>query len=360
MEGAFGVAVTIKDVSAKCGLSISTVSKAFNNYSDISAQTRELVQRTAQEIGYFPNAIARTLKTNRSYNIGVLFSEDNGSGLTHHFFVEMLDAFKTEAERRGYDITFINHNVAWTGMTYLEHCRYRNVDGVCLVCGDFYDPEVAELACGEIPCVSIDYTYANHSSVMSENEKGMHQLAMYAVAKGHRKIALVCGHPTAVTECRRQGFARAMSEAGIEVRPEYLREARYDHPGESYKAMMALMALADPPTCVLMPDDHSSLGALAAAELGLRVPQDVSIGGYDGIYLTQMIHPRLTTIRQDSKRMGALAAMRLIDHIEKPETTAGETMMVPGEMIEGESIGTVPPEGTRRMGRKHCRESGDV
>lgn len=131
------MAVTIKDVSAKCGLSISTVSKAFNNYADISLETRELVQRTAREIGYYPNAIARTLKTNRSYNLGVLFQEKRGTGLTHSFFASVLDAFKSAGEKRGYDITFINHHIGWTGMTYLEHCRYRNVDGVCVVCADF-------------------------------------------------------------------------------------------------------------------------------------------------------------------------------------------------------------------------------
>ena len=134
------MAVTIKDVSAKCGLSISTVSKAFNNYADISLETRELVQRTAREIGYYPNAIARTLKTNRSYNLGVLFQEKRGTGLTHSFFASVLDAFKSAGEKRGYDITFINHHIGWTGMTYLEHCRYRNVDGVCVVCADFYAP----------------------------------------------------------------------------------------------------------------------------------------------------------------------------------------------------------------------------
>ena len=117
------MAVTIKDVSAKCGLSISTVSKAFNNYADISLETRELVQRTAREIGYYPNAIARTLKTNRSYNLGVLFQEKRGTGLTHSFFASVLDAFKSAGEKRGYDITFINHS--GKSMSYLEH----RVDG---------------------------------------------------------------------------------------------------------------------------------------------------------------------------------------------------------------------------------------
>ena len=124
------MAVTIKDVSAKCGLSISTVSKAFNNYADISLETRELVQRTAREIGYYPNAIARTLKTNRSYNLGVLFQEKRGTGLTHSFFASVLDAFKSAGEKRGYDITFINHHIGWTGMTYLEHARHLIATGV--------------------------------------------------------------------------------------------------------------------------------------------------------------------------------------------------------------------------------------
>ena len=138
------MAVTIKDVSAKCGLSISTVSKAFNNYADISLETRELVQRTAREIGYYPNAIARTLKTNRSYNLGVLFQEKRGTGLTHSFFASVLDAFKSAGEKRGYDITFINHNISGKSMSYLEHCHYRGVDGVVIACVNFYDPQVVE------------------------------------------------------------------------------------------------------------------------------------------------------------------------------------------------------------------------
>ena len=158
------MAVTIKDVAAKCGLSISTVSKAFNNYADISAETREVVQRAAKEIGYYPNAIARTLKTNRSYNLGVLFQEESGTGLTHAFFAQLLQAFKAEAEKHGYDITFINHNIGWSGMTYLEHCRYRNVDGVCVVCASFYAPEVVALVDSDIPVVTTAHFKALHFS----------------------------------------------------------------------------------------------------------------------------------------------------------------------------------------------------
>ncbi|MBQ8556981.1 MAG: LacI family DNA-binding transcriptional regulator [Clostridia bacterium] len=337
------MAVTIKDVSAKCGLSISTVSKAFNNYADISAETRELVHRTAREIGYYPNAIARTLKTNRSYNLGVLFQEERGTGLTHSFFASVLDAFKSEAEKHGYDITFINHNIGWTGMTYLEHCRYRNVDGVCVVCANFYAPEVIELVASDIPVVTIDHAFSNRSCVLSENIEGMKALVAHAAALGHRRIAYVHGEHSSVTENRITGFYRGLSEQGIEHRSEYLVESVYDSPEAGCRAVLELMKLPEPPSCIFMPDDNAALGALdAAAQLGLRVPEDLSIAGYDGTRITQLIHPTITTVEQDSARMGAQAALYLIDRIENPRTAGSEVGSIPTRLRAGESVGPVP------------------
>ena len=333
------MAVTIKDVAAKCGLSISTVSKAFNNYADISAETRETVQRAAKEIGYFPNAIARTLKTNRSYNLGVLFQEERGTGLTHSFFASVLDSFKSECEKQGYDITFINHNIGRTGMTYLEHCRYRNVDGVCVVCANFYSPEVVALVASDLPVVTIDHAFSNRSCVLSENVEGMKILVDYAVSMGHRRIAYVCGERASVTEKRVTGYYRGLAEAGIEPRPEYLLESVYDSPAAGAEAVRQLMALPEPPSCILLPDDRAALGALdAAQELGLRVPEDLSIAGYDGSRLSQLVRPRLTTVLQDSAGMGARAAQYLIDRIENPRTAGSETGMIPTRLVIGESI----------------------
>ena len=221
------MAVTIKDVSAKCGLSISTVSKAFNNYADISLETRELVQRTAREIGYYPNATARTLKTNRSYNLGVLFQEKRGTGLTHSFFASVLDAFKSAGEKRGYDITFINHHIGWAGMTYLEHCRYRNVDGVVIACVNFYDPQVVELVNSEVPVVTIDHVFNNRMAVLSDNVAGLKALVRQAWACGHRRIAFIHGEKTAVTENRLAGFYQVCEELGLQVPEEYVRSGVY-------------------------------------------------------------------------------------------------------------------------------------
>ena len=336
------MAVTIKDVAAKCGLSISTVSKAFNNYADISAETREVVQRAAKEIGYFPNAIARTLKTNRSLNLGVLFQEEQGSGLTHAFFASVLDAFKTEAEKRGYDITFINHNIGRSGMTYLEHCRYRNVDGVCVVCADFYAPEIIELVSSDIPVVTIDHVFANRSCVLSENMEGLKSLVEYAASMGHTRIAYAYGNKASVTEHRITGYYRGLAACGLEVHPEYMVQSHYDDPETGYQAFKRLMALPTPPTCILMSDDHAALGALdAAAELGLRVPEDISIAGFDAGRIAALTRPRLTTVAQDTERMGMQAARYLIDRVENPRTTVSETGMIATKLVKGESLGPV-------------------
>ena len=336
------MAVTIKDVSARCGLSVATVSKAFNDYSDISPRTRELVRRTAQEIGYYPNAIARTLKTNRSYNLGVLFNDERQAGLTHAFFASLLNAFKQESERLGYDITFINHHIARAGMTYLEHCRYRNVDGVFIACVDFHIPEVLELGASDIPCVTADHVFAGRSAVVSDNEQGMRLLTEQAIALGHRRIAMICGDPCMVTDSRVNGFLSAMRRAGLPIPEGYLVKSLYDTPAVAREATLALLARDDRPSCIFLPDDHCCLGAMQAAqEMRLRVPEDLSIAGYDGIEIGQLLRPKLTTIRQDTGSMGREAARLLIGRVEDAAFPSS-TVQVPVTFLPGESLGRVP------------------
>lgn len=336
------MAITIKDVAARCGLSVSTVSKAFNHYCDISEQTREMVQRTAREMGYYPNAIARTLKTNRSFNLGILLVDEGKGGLTHEFFAMILEGFKSEAERRGYDVTFINHNIGRTAMSYLEHCRYRNVDGVCLACADFTTPQVSELAMAALPCITIDHVYPGRACVFSENQQGMDALVRHAFALGHRRIAYAHGQPSVVTEHRISGYRQAMAACGIAICPEWLQPCAYSRPDQGREAALKLLRLPDPPTCLLMPDDYACLGALeAATELGLRVPEDLSVGGYDGVRLAQLLRPRLTTIYQDACHMGILAAQRLVDEIEGSPAAAQKLIAVTGKLLVGESIGPV-------------------
>lgn len=333
--------VTIRDVAAKCGLSVSTVSKAFNNYGDISAETKNLVLNAAAEIGYHPNAIARMLKTNRSNNIGVVFTEDMERGLTHSFFASLLNAFKRESERNGYDITFINHNIGRSGMSFLEHCQYRNVDGVCVACTDFFSPEIVELMNSGIPLVNIDYPNEGHGCVMSNNVDGIHQLVKHAYDLGHRRIAYLYGQEAYVTSRRLESFFRTTQDLGLKIPAEYVIQTRYDDPSTCAEYVRKLMELPDPPTFILTPDDHSAMGALSALEgMGYRVPQDVCLAGFDGSDIGQILRPRLTTIVQNTDEMGRIAAEMLIRTIE--EGKVGDLRIIPIQLMIGESTGPVP------------------
>ena len=113
--------VSMKEIAKKCNVSVASVSKALNGYSDISEETRKLILRTASEMGYLPNSSARTLKTKRSYNIGVMFVDEAASGLTHDYFNHVLESFKRTAEEKGYDITFTSGKIS--GQKNL-HCRF--------------------------------------------------------------------------------------------------------------------------------------------------------------------------------------------------------------------------------------------
>ena len=339
------MAVTIRDVARACGMSISTVSKVFNDYPDISQATRDQVMGVARDIGYKPNAIARALKTNRTYSLGVLFVDENvnASGLTHPFFAAVLNAFKAEVELEGYDITFINHNIGSMAMTYLQHCRYRNVDGVCLACIDFRSPEVAELVNSDIPCVTIDYRFEDCAGVFSDNVGGVKRLVDHAFALGHRRIAFIHGQRnSAVTDVRIDGFLGAMASHALSVPAGYLVEGRYDDVELTPALVAGLLRREDPPTCILLPDDASSFGAQAAARAaGLRVPEDLSIAGYDGIRYAQALSPRLTTIRQDAETMGRRAARSLIQQINHPGSADLSPILVDVQLIEGETMAPV-------------------
>jgi len=337
----------IKDIAVKCGLSVSTVSKALNSYSDIGKETRERVLKTAEEFGYYPNSIARALKTNRTNNIGVLFMDDAQSGLKHEYFAAVLDSFKVEAEKHYYDITFINHNIKLGSrpMTFLEHCRYRNFDGVCIACIDFKQPEVIELINSDLPVVTIDHLFNNRTSINSANVEDMRKLVEYIYKLGHRKIAYVHGEKSSVTEQRLTSFCKTLLDLGIETPQEYLVCSAYHDTAATKQSVSKLLQLSNRPTCIIMPDDYAALGGIEAIEaMGLSIPKDISIAGYDGISLSQVIKPKLTTLKQDTEMLGREAARRLIQQIESPLTTITENVTVIGQLIEGQSVRKIEPQ----------------
>lgn len=327
----------MKDIAQACGVSVATVSKALNGQPDIGEETRVRVCEMAQKMGYTVNSAARALKINRTYHLGVLFVDEKRSGLGHEYFSTVLESFKTESERHGYDITFINRNVGGKPTSYLQHCRYRGVDGVVIACVDFQDPLVRELAESDLPLVTLDHVFNNRLAVMSDNVQGVEALVHYAYRMGHRRIAFLHGETTTVTQNRLVGFYRACEELGLEIPEEYVREAAYHDPDRCAATTMELMQLLERPTCILFPDDYSFVGGQnALAQMGLQIPEDVSVMGYDGIHLARVLG--LTTYRQDTEALGRIAADRLISLIEHPKTTLVDRIMVSGELIPGKTV----------------------
>ena len=330
---------SMKDIALHCGVSVATVSKALNGQQDIGEGTRERVLSAAKELGYTANASARALKTNRTYNLGVLFVDLQNSGFMHEYFASALNAFRFEAERRGYDICFINRNVGLQEQSYLQHAVYRGVDGVAMVCADFQDPQVQELAFSGLPVVTLDHTYNNRTAVLSDNMSGMASLVRYVYGKGHRRLAYIHGNNTAVTENRLTGFYRACEELGLSVPDDMIAACEYHETTGCYRATKEILSRKNRPTCLFVPDDYAYIGANnAITDAGLRIPDDISVVGYDGIHLAKVMSPKLTTWHQNTEERGKLAADRLIDRIENPRTSLPEHIVVQGELVEGESV----------------------
>jgi DNA-binding LacI/PurR family transcriptional regulator len=335
--------ISIKEVAKHCGVSVATVSKALNGYSDISEDTKEKVIKIAEELGYFPNSAARALKTNKSYNVGVIFNDDTHSGLSHEYFGAILESFKTSVEKKGYDVTFINNNIGDKKVSYIDHCKYRSVDGVFIASLVFDTIDVIQLANSDIPVITIDHKFNNKSAVFSDNISGIRDLVNYIYSMGHRRIAFIHGQYTSVTQNRLISFYRTLEEYGVSIRDEYISEGAFHDPGVTANITRKLLDLPTSPTCIIFPDDFSAVGGINVIhERGLNIPRDISVVGYDGILLSRVLNPKLTTYKQDTKMLGQKAAEQLIKHIEKPKTTFPETIVVKGELQIGNSVRKLP------------------
>lgn len=331
--------VTLKDISKECGVSQATVSKALNGLPDIGEETASYIRSVAKRMGYLPNATARALKLGCSHNIGILFVDKTCSGLKHEYFSEILNSLKVEAECLGYDITFISKDIGKFSMDYYKHAKYRNCDGVVIASVDFKDPDVVRLVESEIPTVTLDYAFDSRTSVLSDNVGGMQEIVRHVYEKGHRRIAFIHGEDTSVTQKRLASFFKACGEYDLHVPEAYVRPAIYHDPRSSGLATRELLALPERPTCILYPDDFSFIGGMNELERqGLSIPDDMSVVGYDGILLSQVLRPKLTTFRQDAETMGRKAAALLIEQIEKPKSWLPQLVTVSGKLLEGDSV----------------------
>ena len=326
--------VRLKDIAEVCGVSVATVSRALNGLTNENRERTAFICQTARDMGYYPNAAARTLKTSRSNNLGILY-EDR---MNHEYFSSLFDELRREADAHGYDLTFLGQG-GFSESNYYEHARQRNLDGVIVVQADYDAAGIIRLATSSIPTVIIDHTYDGCDCVTSDNRSSMDQIVRHVYARGHRRISFIQGEKGAVSRERLAGFYKACAELGIRVPVEYLREGHFHDPAGCTAFIRELLQMDEKPTCVLCPDDYSCLGALWLLESqGLRVPADISLVGYDGIRMSQMMTPRLTTYCQDTVQIAKEVFALIIDAIENPETHIPKQITVSGMLMEGETV----------------------
>lgn len=326
--------VRLKDIAEVCGVSVATVSRALNGLTSESKERTAFICQTARDMGYYPNVAAKTLKTSHSSNLGILY-EDR---MNHEYFSSLIDDLRMEADRNGYDLTFLGRG-GYSENNYYEHARQRSLDGVIVVQADYDAASVIRLATSSIPTVIIDHTYDGCDCVISDNRASMDQIIRHLYARGHRRIAFIQGEKGAVSRERLAGFYKTCAELGVRVPVEYIREGHFHNAAECAGFVRELLRLDDKPSCVLCPDDSSCLGALWLLESrGIRVPDDISLVGFDGIRLGQMIQPRLTTYRQDSARIAQEVFTLLTDAIENPESHVTRHVTVSGRLVEGETV----------------------
>lgn len=331
--------VTLKNIARECKVSFSTVSKALKGSPEISIETTEFIKKKAQEMGYHPNIAARSLRTNRTYDIGVIFEDKTGAGFQHQYFATIISGIQKVAFQKGYEMTFVGGD-STKNYDYYSHALARNYDGLAILSCDFTSSGITGLVKSEIPTVSLDYFYdLDHAAVMSDYSAGINELLEYVISMGHKKIAMIHGEKTWVTDERIQAFNKVCKAHGIDVPAEYFAEGLYHDPVTSSAATEVFLSLPEPPTCIFYPDDYAALGGIRElTSRGLTPGKDISIVGYDGIALTSMMIPPLTTYEQNGETIGRVMAEALINKIENPENFVPKKEMITGRLIKGGTV----------------------
>ncbi|MBI9009943.1 MAG: LacI family DNA-binding transcriptional regulator [Tenericutes bacterium] len=315
----------IYDVARNMNLSPGTISKILNGKGNVSTKTRERVLKYVEEIGFTPNSSARTLKSKKSLTIGIVFSDISNFGLEHPFFSSVLQQFKNYIEIFGYEIVFIVNRVGNYDLSYLKWCLVKNVDGVLIVTGNINKPNIIELVNSEIPTVSTDIKMDDLYSVMSDDFMGMKLGLEFALKLGLRKLACVSGPLTSRAFYERYlAFKEILEENNLTFKEKYFRVSpTYGFTGGYNATKELLEEVKEAPDFIFALSDEIAYGVIRALEdSGLKVPEDVSVIGYDDVSFSKHFTPALTTIRQYKKEIGETAAKRLlalIDGTVKPE-----------------------------------------
>lgn len=314
---------TIKDIAKAVGVSVTTVSRALNGYSDVSEKTRKKVEEIAKELNYSPNTLARSLVMNKSKTIGLLISGINKGSIKDNFTFEVLIGLNQYIGETDYDlIIFSTTSTKQREKTYSQLCRERKVDGVIISGIRTDDSYLREVVDSEIPCVLIDIPIESSTVgyITTDNILGAKKGVQHLLELNHQNIAMMNGHEYAfVSKQRLEGYFQALEGHGSKVNLNWVVNGDFDEEKAEEQAIK-LLNLYPEITAFFCASDLMAMGVMKAAKrLNRRVPEDLSIVGYDDILLAEHITPALSTIAQNKVALGYEAAKLLINMLENKE-----------------------------------------
>ena len=305
----------IRDVARVANVSIATVSRTINGIPTVDKELAKRVWKAIESLNYYPNTQARALVSGRSKIFGLLISE-----ITNPFFPELIQGFEDVAVENGYDIMISSTNYDVTRMqACVRRLLERSVEGVAVMTFGIEAPLLDELASRNIPMVFIDVGPNNpHVSTVAVNyHQGIREGVQHLAALTHREIAFVSG-PLQQSSCqlRKTAFLSSLQEVGIAPDPALLLEG--DHTLEGgMRAAEQLLSLKELPTAVMCSNDMTAIGVLRTfTRAGLRIPEDVSVIGFDDIHLAEFVYPPLTTVHMSRNAIARAAFEALRADVE--------------------------------------------
>jgi LacI family transcriptional regulator len=323
------MAVTIKDVARAARVSVATVSRALNDSSNVTEDTRRLVTSAAARLGYIPHEGARSLSSRRTRCVGAVLPDLHGE-----FFSELIRGFDRAARVHGLHLLLsCSHGDAGEAAAALRAMRGR-VDGL-LVMSPYVDEAVLEknLQPGMPTVLLNSRDGARHSTLTVDNYGGACAMVRHLVGRGHRRIAMIAG-PEANHDAseRLRGYVDTLRERQPRARPQVLRGDFTEESG--YRAGRRVAAMAERPDAIFAANDMMAIGCLfALTESGLRVPGDIALAGFDDIPIARYVSPPLTTVRVRIAELGELALERLLLAIGEPGRDKHSTQTLRTELV---------------------------
>lgn len=309
--------VTIFDVAEKAGVSHSTVSRVLNNKSNVNTDTRERVLQAMTQLGYVSNVSARSLAGGSSRVVGLLVDRLNTG-----YMDEIVRGIDEALEAHHYNLMlYTTHRQISKEAAYVARLTHDLADGLILIVPRNEKAYLETLQKRQFPYVLIDYQgYNRHvPSIITTNRKGGYDATSYLLETGHRRIGLITGEMAyGCASERLAGYQAALADHGVSFEPELVSEGTFLQP-QGYQCAHALLSLPEPPTALFVSNDAMAFGAMEAArELGFRIPDDLSIIGFDDIPQAAHVHPPLSTVHQPLEEMGRSAVTLLLKYIANP------------------------------------------